>query len=213
MYVFSNAVPDASGRLADLEHQQPAARPQHAIELGECRGDVGDVPQRIAHADEIVAGVGLRQRLRAAGDELDTRELHLGHHARARVDADQPAGRADEGERLARDQTGTDSDVEHMRPFREAGALQRQPPVPRPGTEREHALDAIVVVGGVVEDAAQELLVLGLVSIVGRQRRVRAESFDTAGGFGCLHHRILVEEPHAGARKNGRRGRGVISPP
>ena len=69
-----------------------------------------------------------------------------------------------------------------------------------PDAEGQHAFDAVVVGRGVVEDAAQELLVLGLVAVVGRQRRVRRERLGRrVRRSGTRHRPIMAIHPAAAA--------------
>jgi len=47
---------DFVSRRADFEEENRAAWPQHAQGFAQCRLDIRDVPQGVAHGDEIGAG-------------------------------------------------------------------------------------------------------------------------------------------------------------
>ena len=59
----------------DLKYAHASARPHDAVKLGKCGGQITDVAQCIAHAEEVRVGVCNRDGFGAAGQET-----HAGGH-------------------------------------------------------------------------------------------------------------------------------------
>jgi hypothetical protein len=167
------------------------------VEFAEGGRHVADVAHRVAHAHEVATGVGAGQVLGHAAQQLDAGQLDLAHHAGAGVDAHELAGRADELERLARHQPGADADVQHLGARRKPGLAQRRATVRGAGAEGQHALDAVVVRGGAVEDAQQERLVLRLGLVVQRQGSVWRQGLGIPwrAGRRWRHRTIITKRP------------------
>jgi hypothetical protein len=66
-------------------------------------------------------------------------------HSRARIDTDQEIWRADDLDRFARYEPGTDTNVDDALALGQPGPAQRLAAIPDPAAKGEDALDAVVV--------------------------------------------------------------------
>ena len=109
---------------AQLEHEQRAAGAQDAAELAERKGQIADMAEAVAHADQIEAAAGERERFGLAQHQLvgGTGPAGLGQHPLARIEPDDQPAASQHPPRLAGDLAGADRDVEHAHPGRKPAA-------------------------------------------------------------------------------------------
>lgn len=153
---------------ADFQEQDCAAWPQNAQRLAQGGADIGDMAQRVAQGDEIGACGGERQRL---GRGLDERDLQAGagdgEHGFANVEADDGVLVAGEVDHLAGEQAGADGDIHRLHARPQAGPVQAGAAVPAAGAKRENPVGEVVMAGGVVEHAADEIFAACGVGVIG----------------------------------------------
>ena len=94
-------------------------------------------------------------------------------HAGARVYAGDLRGIADDPGRGPRQQSGARTDIQDRHLRLQAGTAQGEPTVPSTGTEPDDRLEAIVVAGGSIENAAYPGTAMSLAVVVLQQRGVR----------------------------------------
>ena len=190
-------------RLGDFQDADASTRPQHTVELAERRFHIGHMAQRIAHADEIHAGIGHRQLFGLALEQAHLVQQRAGlHHGRARIHAGHQRRIAHDADRLGRHQPGAEAHIQHLHAALQPGALQRLAAVAGAGAESQHAFHPVVVRGCAVENAAQETGALLLAAIVLGQRGMRLMHGFGGGG------RCVVGLGHG----KGNRGQGNGTP-
>jgi len=175
---------------SDLEQAQHAAGLQHAPKFAERQRHITDMPQRIAHAQEVRALVGQRNRLGATCDEPHTgRHSRLRHHSGARIDTGNVRGITHESRCLARDEPGTDPDVDYAHARRQTRSLQCTAPVPGAAAECHSALDAVIISGSTIEEPADPATPVGFTRVVlfkGRTRGLHVRAHLRLSSNGAL---------------------------
>lgn len=139
----------------------------------------------IAHAEEVEGVVGSGDGFGAAWGGLEIWESVGGvpQHAGAGVDAQDRAAGADDGERFACDEARATGDVADGHAVPEACAKEGLAAVPLAAAEGEPGFDAVVVLGGVVEDGPEPLAFLvGVGVVVGEEGVWRSCGRRSCGG-------------------------------
>src|ERR1700690_3402252 len=160
-------------RFSDFQHTQRSTGSEYPVKLVKGQGQIADVPQRVAHAEEIGRAILKRQGLGAADHQRDSvRYMGMFHHTRTWIYADDQLCIAGNRSRLSSHLTGADTDVHHGHPGTQTTPLQRMASIPGSGTKGHGRHDTLVVPSGSAENAAYPSGPVPLGSVVLLQGRV-----------------------------------------
>ena len=157
-------------RLGELEHAQAPAWSYDPVEFGERRGQIADVAKRVAHAEKVGAAVrGGNCFAVAAQQPQACRHPGVLEHARTRIHSSDARGITDDPRGGAGEQPRAGPDVEHTHSRLQARIPEGPPAVPGAGPQSDNALEAIVVGGRSIENAAHPCAALAFGAVVRAQ--------------------------------------------
>lgn len=169
---------------ADLQYKHPPTGPQYTPELAERRRKIYNVAQCIAHGDKVHARISDRQVFRTPLYDWDTkRAAGYREHVLAHVETGHAACRAANSRRLSRDEPSTHCYVKDLQALLQPGFEERSSAIPRARTEREYAVDAIVLRCSAIEQRANDRSACRSRGVVARQRRM---------GLNAIRIRVLT---------------------
>ncbi len=163
----------AARGLGDLEDQEPAAGFEDPPELEKGFLQAGDMAQGVTHGQEIEGVGGQRHPFGAGLDEMGGKlPPRDREHARARIQAGDIGGGAEDFGGFSRDQAGAARDIEQAIARLQAMLLQGAPAVRGPAVQKPPVDHGIVVPGAGVEELVDEGGLLLGAGVMRGQRRV-----------------------------------------